>query len=172
RPALGQLEHLLGPGVRGQVEVTVAAPEEDVPDGAADQGEFVALAGEPLCEAGHGRRGFAPPGRRRPAPARGPGVGVWAGDRGGGTRPARPAPGRPSGVPHPPGRNSISACRVSAAHPVAGARPGPGTAPAATPRPGDPRRVPWWPWPLGWSWPPCRWLPPRRPARAPPRPPP
>jgi len=82
RPALGELEHLPGPGVRGQVEVTVAAPEEDVPDGAADQGELVAVAGEQPREAGHGRRDFAQQGRRRPALFRGQVVGIWHGHRG------------------------------------------------------------------------------------------
>ena len=60
----------------------MAAPEEDVPDGAADQGEFVALAGEPLREAGHGRRGFAQQSRRRPALSWGQVVGIWHGHRG------------------------------------------------------------------------------------------
>jgi hypothetical protein len=60
----------------------VAAPEEDVPDGPADQGEFVAVAGEQPREAGHGRCGFAQQGRRRPALFRGQVVGIWHGHRG------------------------------------------------------------------------------------------
>ena len=58
------------------------AAEEDVPDGAADQGEFAALAGELPREAGHGRRGLAQDGRRRPALFRGQVVGIWHGHRG------------------------------------------------------------------------------------------
>ena len=60
----------------------MAAAEEDVPHGAADQGELVAVAGEPPREAGHGRSDFAQQGRRRPALFGGQVVGVWHGHRG------------------------------------------------------------------------------------------
>ena len=53
-PAAGDLQHLVGGGVRGQVEVARLLAEKDVPDRTADQRELVAVAREQEADPGHG----------------------------------------------------------------------------------------------------------------------
>ena len=81
-PVRDDLEHLIRPRVGRQVEIGVLPADEHIAHGAADQGEFVTVAGKHAPERSQRGRCFVQQGSRRPALLEGQVVGVRHGHRG------------------------------------------------------------------------------------------
>src|ERR1700683_4740656 len=70
-PAIDDLKDAGGRGVRGQIQVTGAAAEKDVPDRSADERELMAVAGEQAAKLTGRRHGGEQAGPGRPPRAGG-----------------------------------------------------------------------------------------------------